>query len=214
MSRVVIVPGLAVQRYVRPAAQALRSHGHTAELLDPPAWRGCPADLVTYGHQLAVSLNTDRRPVSLLVGLSLGTQAATVTATLTDRVQRLLLISPTVDPDRRSRLKLMATFLAGENHPDSPKFTQQLPDWIRSSPRRIADGLRSALSLHLEEALTEVNVPLTIVHTTSDPFTSHAYAAALASAHSGQLLVAPDAPHSWPTGDEDRFLRLVDELLQ
>jgi predicted deacetylase len=38
-------------------------------------------------------------------------------------------------------------------------------------------------------------------------------AAELADGAQARLLVMPDAPHSWPIQDADRFIELVDGLL-
>jgi pimeloyl-ACP methyl ester carboxylesterase len=95
MSRVLVVPGLAVQGYADLAVGALRAAGLDAELLDPPAWRTVPADLELYGRQLGRRLHEDNRPVAVLIGLSVGTQAAAVAAAVAGRhVQALLLVSP------------------------------------------------------------------------------------------------------------------------
>ena len=215
MARVLIVPGLAVRSYAEAPARALAEHGYEVELLEPPAWRGTPTDLRAYGARLAAAVDRHDRPVSMLVGLSVGTQAAAVAAAATERVERLLLVSPTVPPELRSRPKLLAQFfLGGNEHPDSPSFGSQLPDWRHAGLSRILAGFSSAVDLHLEDVLTDVRAELTLVHADTDQLTSHAFAAALAADHGGRLVLAPDAPHSWPIGDHDRFLNLVDELMQ
>ena len=214
MARVIIVPGLAVRAYAEPAARALRARGHDTKLLVPPAWRGAAADLRSYGRRLADQLNQDGRTTSVLVGMSVGTQAAAVAATATDLVEHLLLISPTVDPAKRSRVRLVASWTAGEDHPDSPTWRSQVPDWSRAGLARIFRGFSSAIEVHLEDVLPDVDTDLTVVHADADQLTSHAYAAALAYANGGRLLLAPNAPHSWPTGDPDRFVRLIDELVE
>lgn len=208
-----IVPGLAVRSYVQPPADALRRHGYEVDLLEPPAWRGSPTDLRDYGERLAAAIERHQRPVSVLVGLSVGTQAAAVAAAASDRVERLLLVSPTVPPELRNRPRLLARFFLGSSeHPDSPTFRSQLPDWRQAGARRILAGFGSAIDLHLEYVLPDVGADLTVVHADTDQLTSHAFAAALAAEHGGRLLLAPNAPHSWPIGDHDRFLGLIDEL--
>jgi pimeloyl-ACP methyl ester carboxylesterase len=210
---VVVVPGLAVQGYARIAVDALEAAGFDAELLDPPAWRTVPADLETYGRQLGERLRADDRPVAMLIGLSVGTQAAAVAAAVAgDLVQHLLLISPTVDPDKRSRLRLLASWLKGEDHPDSPPLSEQVGDWRRAGALRIYRGFSSAIRVRLENVLPEVEAPVTIVHADADQLTAHAYAVDLAERTGARLLLAPDAPHSWPIGDAGRFVTLVSEL--
>lgn len=64
------------------------------------------------------------------------------------------------------------------------------------------------------EALRLVTATLTVVHAERDQISSYAYAAALTSEHGGCLVVLPDAPHSWPVGDSDRFVAFVEDLLR
>ncbi len=212
MARVLIVPGLAVRGYAEPAADALREHGHEAELLPPPTWRGTDTDLRGYGRDLAARINREQRPVQLLVGLSVGTQAAAVAAA-GSAVERLLLISPTVDPGHRNRLRLLTGWLQGEDHPDAPKTRQQIPDWRQAGVSRIFRGFTSATRVHLEDALPAVRSRLVIAHSDVDQLSDHAYAAGLARRFGGRLVIVPDAPHSWPIGDPVRFIELVEDLL-
>ena len=212
VARVVIVPGLAVRSYAVPAADALAAHGHEVDLRPAPAWRGRPADLRRYGLDLAAELERGGRRVDLLVGLSVGTQAAAVAATRLP-VGQLLLISPTVDPARRQRLRLFAAWQHGEDHPDAPSLRQHLPDWLRAGPRRIYRGFVSAIDLHLEDVLGDVSAPVTIIHAECDTLSDHSYAVSLSDGPDRRFLVMTGAPHSWPIGDHDRWIALVDELV-
>lgn len=208
----VIVPGLGVRRYAEPAAAALRAHGHDVELRRSPAWRGEATDLRVYGERLGAELVRDGRTADLLVGLSVGAQAAAVAATVCP-VGHLLLVSPMVDPPRRSRHRLVAAWLRPDGHPDSPSLRQQLPDWYRAGVPRLYAGLVSATRLALDDVLPAVSAPATIVHAGQDTLSPHAFAAALA-AEGPTLVEMPGAPHSWPVGDHQRFLDLVDRLLR
>ena len=208
-----VVPGLAVQGYARTAVDALQAAGFDAELLDPPAWRTVPADLEAYGRQLGEQLRAEDRPVAVLIGLSVGTQAAAVAAGVAGQlVQELLLISPTVEPAKRSRIRLLASWLKGEHHPDSPPLSGQVGDWRRAGVLRIYQGFSSAIRIQLEDVVPDVAARVTIVHADADELTAHAYAVDLAERTGAQLLLVPDAPHSWPIGDSDRFVTLVSEL--
>lgn len=53
----------------------------------------------------------------------------------------------------------------------------------------------------------------TVVHAQHDGITSHCYAAQLAADHGGELLIVPNATHSWPYADVDRFADTVQRLL-
>ncbi len=211
------MPGLAVRGYAVGAARALTEAGYAVELEDPPGWANRADDLAAYGRDLATRLTGADGRVDVLVGLSVGTQAAAMAAMVaagTGLVGRLLLISPTVPPELRTRTRLAARFLRGEDHPDSPTWRSQVPDWRRAGVRRIARVFDSALKVRLEDILASVTATLTVVHAEADQLSTLAYGADLATRFGGHLVVVPDAPHSWPVGDPDRFVGLVDQLMR
>ena len=212
MAAVTVVPGFAVRTFVIPAVEALATAGHDVDLLPAPGWRGVPDTLDAYGSWLAERLRHRPSPVDLLVGLSAGTQAAAVTAARVS-VGHLLLVSPTVSPERRTRGRLLAGWLRGDRHPDSPSLSQQVPDWSRAGLRRIYRLLVSSLDVPLEEVLLAVAAPVTIVHAGRDNLTSFAWVSALAAEHRAQVVELPAAPHSWPIGDEQGFVGVVEDLL-
>lgn len=213
MARIVIVPGLAVRSYAGPAAAALRDLGHDVALVPAPAWRGTPADLCAYGRSLGRQLAQRGEPVDLLVGLSVGTQAAAVAAVHAP-VRRLLLVSATVPPRRRSLPRLLATWARGDGHRDSPSFVHQVPDWAHAGVPRILVGFASTRHVRLEEVLPRVAARLTVVQADHDNLGALDFAEALTTANGGRLVIVPDAPHSWPIGDTGRFVELVGELLE
>jgi hypothetical protein len=92
--RVLVVPGLAMHAYAKLPVRRLYDNGHDARLLEPPAWHGVDHDLERYGQQLAADIDHDGGPVDVLMGLSVGTQAAVVAASVTSLVRHLVLVSP------------------------------------------------------------------------------------------------------------------------
>ncbi|HWJ52578.1 MAG TPA: alpha/beta fold hydrolase [Propionibacteriaceae bacterium] len=211
--KIVVVPGLAVRRYAAAPVERLRQAGYEVDLRPGLAWRGVPVDVAAYGRQLGADIVAAGEPVDVLVGLSAGTQAAAVAAAVTPLVRRLVLVSPTFDPDRRSTGKMLASYLKPNPNENVPLFSEQLPDWSKAGLRRILRGFRSAVGLGLEDILGEVTAQLTIVHADYDQLTSYAFAAQLSADFDGRLLVAPSGSHSWPTKDPEGFLRLVNELV-
>ena len=208
----VIVPGLAVRRYALPAAAALARSGCAVSLLRPPAWRGAPTDLTEYGVRLAERLDARGEEVEVLIGLSVGSQAAAVAATRTDRIRGLVLVSPTVDPVYRGPGRLLRRWLGGSGGDEAPPLRIQMGDWARAGPFRIAAGYASALRVRLEAVVPHLRGELVVVHGGRDALGSAAWAAELARLGRGRLIELPDAPHSWPVGDEVGFVRLVREL--
>lgn len=213
MARVVVVPGLAVHAYAELPVRHLCDNGHDATLLDPPAGRGVDHDLERYGQKLAADIDQHGDVVDVLIGLSVGTQAASVAASLTSLVRHLMLVSPTVDPAYRSMIKQATVFfLRGDPH-DKAAFFSQVPDWARAGVRQIFRGFASAVALPIEDVLPMVSAEVTIIHAEYDLLTSHAYAAWLAETHGARLVLMPGVSHSWPKADVARFLRFLNELV-
>jgi pimeloyl-ACP methyl ester carboxylesterase len=212
LARVIVVPGLAVHAYAEPPVRHLRDNGYDARLLSPPAWRGIDHDLVRYGRNLAADIDREGAPVDVLIGLSVGTQAAAVAASSSNLVKRLVLVSPTIDPAYRSMIKQSLVFVRGDPH-DKAGYLSHVPDWSRAGVIRIFRGFASAIALHLEDILPKVPAAVTIIHTEYDPLTTHSYASSLAEINSARLVLMPGVSHSWPKADSARFLRLVDELV-
>jgi pimeloyl-ACP methyl ester carboxylesterase len=211
--KIIVVPGLAVRRYVAAPVDRLRDAGYDVDLRPGLSWRGVPVEIAAYGRQLGSEIQAAGEPVDVLIGLSAGTQAAAVTAASTDLVRRLVLVSPTIDPDRRNTGKMLAIFLKPNPNEEIAVFSELVPDWFKAGPLRILRGFQSAIRLHLEDILSDVTAELTIVHADYDHLTSYSYAAQLATDFSGTLLVAPSGSHSWPTNDPEGFLRLVNEVV-
>lgn len=211
--RVLLVPGAAVRRYVAPAAEAARAHGLDVELAPAPGQPGAPADLRAYGERLAHRLRA-QAPVDLLVGLSVGAQAAAVAAAgASERIGHLVLVSPTVDPDARTAPRLLGRWLRAGRLEPLALLRQQAPEWRRAGLRRLVVLVRSALVTPVEHDLAGWSGQLTVVHGERDAVTSHAYAARLAATAEGRLLVVPSATHSWPYADAERFARTLAELI-
>lgn len=211
--RVLIVPGAAVRRYVRPAAEALVARGIDARLLPAPGEPGVPADLRDYGAQLARQI--DDAPVDLLIGLSVGAQAAALAAVAVgpEQLRQLMLVSPTVDPPARTTPRLLGRWLAGGRLERPGLLPEQAPDWRRAGLRSLTQLVRSALAVQIEDLLPAVGAALTVVHAEHDVITSHSYAAQLAADHRGGLILVPRATHSWPYADADRFADTIEDVL-
>lgn len=209
--RILIVPGAAVRSYVQPAATALVAAELSAELLPAPGEPGADADLAEYGRTLGLRLSAEA-PVDLLIGLSVGCQAAAVAASLVS-VRGLLLISPTVDPAARTYPRLLTRWLTGGRVEPPGLMSEQAPDWRRAGVRRLIRVVRSALAVRVEDRLPEHDGALSVVHAERDVITSHQYAAELAANHRGRLIVLPGGTHSWPYGDAARFVDVVRQVL-
>jgi pimeloyl-ACP methyl ester carboxylesterase len=214
VARVVIVPGLGVRTYVQPATAAVAARGHDVTLLRPPAWSGVETDLEAYGRALAARLDEADTSIDLLVGSSVGTQVAAVAAAHSDRVAGLLLVSPTIDPRRRTWTEAISALVRGNPYADDPPTLQQGVDWLSAGVPRLVATLASALrSRQLEEVVPTIHAELTVVHTEYDYLGSEAWAGEVAERGGGRLLMASRASHSWPYRDTTTFADLVDRLV-
>lgn len=214
VARVVVVPGLGVRSYALAPVERLRRGGHRVSLLRAPAWRGAPTDFEAYGRVLAADLDRRDEVVDLLVGLSVGTQAAAAAARLSSRVRGLLLVSPTVDPGLRSLPRLLSAWWGGNAGHGEPGFVQQVPDWAHAGVPRLAAGfVRTLRAVPLEQVVPDVLAEVAVVHAEFDDLGTEAWARQLAAVAGGRFVRRDGAPHSWPVGDGDGFLDLVDELV-
>jgi hypothetical protein len=213
VAQVVIVPGAAVRSYLRSAVDAVRARGIDVELLPAPGSPGVPADLARYGRRLAERIARGG-PVDVLIGISVGAQAAAVAAAAVPvvRVRNLVLVSPTVDPRSRSVPRLLRRWLVEGRKERSALLLEQAPDWWRAGAGRLYRLVRSAVAVEVERVLPAVEARTTIVHAAADGITSHGYAASLAADHGGRFVVVPGATHSWPYRDGERFADLVEEV--
>jgi hypothetical protein len=209
---IVIVPGLAVSSYVDDAIAELKRRGYEVELAPAPAWRGVPKRLLSYGHALGARLQRRARPVDLLVGLSVGSQAATIAALDSKLVGQLLLVSPMVDPSTRTPPKLLGAWVFRKQRGD-PSFFEQVPDWSKAGIWRILAGFLSALDIQLERVLPHFTGRVTVVQPEWNTLSSPVYARRVAEAAGGRYLLLRNAAHSWPLNDPIRFAELVDHLL-
>ncbi|MBO0810734.1 MAG: alpha/beta hydrolase, partial [Microlunatus sp.] len=185
--------------------------GHDVTLCPPLGRRSVGTDVVAYGRRLAAELQA-AGPVDVLVGMSVGTQGAVAAALAGAPAGQLVLVGPTIDPQRRGVGSAFTAWMSGEDHRNAPGPAVHLPDWVRAGPHRIYRSLRSAIAFRLEDELPGIRVPITIVHGDADQLSPLPYALALADRSGARLLIMPDAPHSWPVADGARFIDLIDEL--
>ena len=213
MARVFIVPGMAVREYARPAADALIARGHRVELLRAPSWRGLPIGLSAYGHRIADELDRKAVDVDLLIGLSVGTQVAAAASTRTDRVKRLMLISPTFDPQIRSLKGTTSRWFERGEGDDQSDWGRQLRDWTHTDPVRIGLALRSGLKEPIESVLPNVRAKLTMVHAQNDRMSRPEWVESLAVENEGRYHYQPGGKHSWPVEDVETFADVVDDII-
>jgi hypothetical protein len=213
MSRIMVVPGMAVREYARPACDAVAARGHRVDLLRAPSWRGLPVGLDDYGHRIADELERKQTDVDVLIGLSVGTQVVAAATTKTDRVKTVVLISPTFDPRIRSFRGTVRTYLERGEGDDQSDWGRQLRDWTHTDPVRIGLALRSAVNSPIEAVLPGVRAKLVTVHAEHDRMSRPEWVRSLAEDNGGRYHYQPGGKHSWPVEDVETFADFVDGLL-
>jgi pimeloyl-ACP methyl ester carboxylesterase len=133
-----------------------------------------------------------------LLANSYGCQvAADFAARYPDRLQRLVLAGPTVDPGSRPGLWLAARWLA--NVPLEPAALALVVarDLMDIGPRRAWREFEYMMADHIERKLPQIQAPTLIVRGGRDTTVSPAWAAEAARlVPDGRLVVVPGAPHT------------------
>lgn len=196
----VLVPGLAVLRYLDPTVRALADDGWEVTLLRLPGWPGDDghgrrsepvSSMPDLGRSVATWLRTSGRSDVVLVGQSIGTQvAAHAAARAPELVGSLVLAGPTVDPAYRSHRRLLGRWLRTAPREPLRLGASQSREWLRVGPRRIARLLAAALDDELESTLRSCDVPRLSVIGESDAMCRPSWAAALSDR---PLVVVPGA---------------------
>lgn len=224
---VVLVPGLVTaSRSMVPLARALAAKGIQVRILDPPGfgYSDKPRRSLSVGEQAAVVAEwltaSDGTPVQLL-GNSFGTQVvAAVAADHRDAVARLILLSPTMSPGARRRLRWLGALPAREApgfapRPLAPGRRVRLLGWLHrvlgdqpslrvlnvaeyccaSLPRAVGT-LRMAARDPIDRALPRIGAPVLIIRAEHDRLSSPDWVDRLAAlAPDGRVAQLPGAGH-------------------
>ena len=197
---VVVVPGLAVSRYLLPTVRCIEAAGRRCELIRLPV-EGPRLGIPEYASLVAERV---RGRDVVLVGHSSGTQVATAVARQVP-VRRLVLGSPTVDPAYRTVPKVVARWLVDGTREPASLGREEFPEWGKAGLGRIATLLRSMLRHPLEDMLAEVEGPAVVVRGERDPLCTAGWVASLGR----EVVVLPGLQHAFPYLDPEGFARIV-----
>jgi pimeloyl-ACP methyl ester carboxylesterase len=168
---IVLIHGLGVaSRMVAPLGLHLST---SASVLAPdlPGF-GADADandVEGYGALLAERIRRLDRP-TVLLGCSVGSQVALhAAAHLGETLRGLILVSPTVDPARRSMAKLVLRWPAEMATQPPALVRTQAQDHRAAGPQHVFALLSSALRDTPEDLAPEVATPTLVVRGTQDP---------------------------------------------
>lgn len=211
---VVLLPGLAVSRYLRPAQGMLSAWArvHLLEYAGTGRARDVRCTPSLADDVAAVRGWLDRHVPGrfLLVGHSYGSQVACrVAAAEGDRVRALVLASPTVDPAFRSPARLIAHWLRDKRHEPSRLGSIEAAEHRRARwPRKVA-MLASLLADDPERWLAESRVPVTVVRGERDALSTLRWAQRLTERPDARLVRVPDGPHTFPLGQPEALAAAV-----
>lgn len=215
---VVVIPGLCVSRYLHPACYALARLGWRAWLVQPPGW---PATRTACGPLDAASLAASvvralaRAPFddAVLVGQSVGAQvAARVAARAPEFVAHVVLQGPVFDPSLRHLLPATAAWLSDLPRERPSLLGSEVPEWLAVGLGRVRAVLRPALTDPLEETVTGVHAPVSVVVGERDPLSTAAWTRSLVRS-GGHHVVLPGMPHSAAHRDPSSFAQAVGGVL-
>jgi pimeloyl-ACP methyl ester carboxylesterase len=150
-----------------------------------------------------------------LVGHSLGSQvAAHVAARHPERVDRLVLIGPTSDPDARTSREQLLRLARDGRHEPASLWLLESDAYLRAGLRLPHAELRMSIDDHLEDTLARVSTPTMVVFGGDDPLVSPQWAEEVArAARAAPPVVIPGAGHAVHHSAPDAVARAIRPFL-
>jgi 2-hydroxy-6-oxonona-2,4-dienedioate hydrolase len=200
---VVLVHGFVVSSsYMVPAARWLARHYsvHAIDLPgfgesdDPPHTLDVPA----LADALAGWIDAAGVGPVVLLGNSLGCQVVVDCAVrYPDRVARVVLVGPTVDPAHRSKPEQVKRLLADALREKPSLWAVHLGDWPEAGVRRAWETFDFLMRDRIEDKLPHLGQPALVVRGGNDPIVPERWAEeATALLPDGRLRVIPGASHA------------------
>lgn len=216
---IVLVHGLAVSSlYFVPLAQRLALR-YAVLAPDLPGYGRSetperPLDIAELADALCEWLDLARIDSAPLVANSVGCQIAVDLAMRApERVGRLVLVGPTMDPSAPTLLAQLGGLVRDAIREPVGLNAAELRDYVRMGPRRIVATARYALADDFAVKLEHVRQPALVIRGEHDQIVSQEWAERVAAAlPQGRLQVIPGSPHAthWEAADE--VARLVEEF--
>lgn len=218
----VLVHGLGVSsRYFGPLIEALADRGTPVLAPDLPGTGKSgdpthPLDLDELASTLVRWLDARGIHRTSFVANSMGCQVmAKVARWKPGRVDRLVLVGPTVDPKWRSVHGQIPRWLLESTREPLALFPTLVGDYLRFGLRRFVATARAALDGRLEEDARHVFARTLVVRGESDAFVSDAWARSLASSFvNGSMATLPRAAHAAHFVQPDELVRMMHRFLR
>lgn len=220
-SPIVFIPGLGLSgRSLLPTARSLSTE-IPIFLIDLPGYGDSdppprPLDLAEHASVLAAWLAAIGFERAVWVGHSFGCQVAAELATgYPEAVERLVLVSPTVDPRARSINRQLARLLRDGLREPLPLLPLLVRDYLKAGPRALIHAARLALRDRIEERLLAITVPTLVVRGERDPLVPAEWAQKVARLLPfGRLFVISDAAHAVAYSAPRQLARAIEEFCQ
>jgi pimeloyl-ACP methyl ester carboxylesterase len=200
---VVMVHGVVVSgAYFQPVAECLHGDFHLY-IPDLPGTGHSHSKSGFWGIEhladgLARWMDMHQLRGALLVANSIGCQVLTMLAARRpDLACALILVSPTMDPDGASVLRLMVRGLLDIPREHPSLYRVWLKDLIRTGPIRGLKLLRMAIDDPQPERLAAIEVPVIVVGGERDPIVPATWITTMAERlPKGRAVIIPNAPHA------------------
>jgi 2-hydroxy-6-oxonona-2,4-dienedioate hydrolase len=149
------------------------------------------------------------------VANSMGCQVVTELAVrLPGRVGPIVLVGPTVDPQRRTARRQLVDGLRDAAHEPRSLLARAARDDASVGFRALLATARSALADRIEERLPLITQPTLVVRGEADGFVGQSWAETAASLlPQGRLVVVPRQPHAVHYTRPDLVAQMVNELV-
>lgn len=216
----VFVHGIGVSgRYLRPTARLLAADARVL-VPDLPGFGQSERPRRALGvaglaQALAAWLSAVGVERADFVGNSLGCQTLVHLAVAEpQRVERLVLVGPTVDAEARSFLRYAARLVRDMAREPAGLVAIAGFDYLLYGPLRFVATARSALADRIEEHAPLVTAPTLVVRGERDRLVSQRFAEQLAARlPRGELVVVPQAAHAVNYADPQALARLTRSFL-
>lgn len=216
----VLVHGLLISsRYMIPTAERLGLH-YPVYALDLPGFGRSenPARVLTIpelADAIVAWMDTRHLPQAIFLGNSLGGQLLMdLAARYPARVDRLILVGPTVDSQAHSVLQQAGRLLFDFIFEDPTLLYHLLIDFFRAGVWRTWQTFQYALQDHSERKLSAIQAPTLVVRGARDPVAPQRWVEEITQfLPNGRLAVIPGAPHCVNYSAPDALVQVVEHFL-
>jgi pimeloyl-ACP methyl ester carboxylesterase len=212
---IVLVHGFSSSRVLKPLIRALGTR-RPVFAPDLPGFGMSetpihPLDIPDLADALRRWMLDNNVAPAILIGVSFGCQVAVdLAASYPAAVERLVLVSPTFDPEARTPARLAMRWVRSA-HRSSPRLAPAVVHGVLDSgPWRSMRTLRRALDDPIEDKLVDIEVPTLVVRPEHDPMVPPEWTARVAELiPDAELIELPKTGHTIGTKAAIRLTALL-----